>query len=461
MQSRWMNKWAGRTGLPQAVCCLFCLFWLSAVPCGRADLGEALDATALTWTTSATAPWEEDFEVSHDGVSAARSGLTDDNGVSWLRTTVTGPGVISFWWTTASEAESDVLRFKVGGLTVAELSGENDWRLVSIPIPQGPQQLEWAYEKDDAYAVEPDAGWVDSVIFAPGAAPPYLFRHPAGQTVMAGEGVTLSAGAIGGTPLQFQWWHGAQPLSGATGAVLNLDPVLVSQAGSYYVVVTNQYGSVTSQVAQLQVIEDPMAAALNAPGLVFGNGPSVLWTVQNAVTHDGQKAAQTGPMFPLQYCALWTTVQGPGRLSFWWKISADEEAMVLTFLMNNEEMDFITGETGWIRQTYEVPAGQVSLEWICEQWFASAVAEDLAWLDEVIYTPLTPPQLSAPGWTGNAFSAKVATKTGRNYALEYKNNLNDAVWTALPAVPGDGTTKVLSDPSASAARRFYRIKETD
>jgi uncharacterized delta-60 repeat protein len=67
--------------------------------------------------------------------------------------------------------------------------------------------------------------------------------------------------------------------------------------------------------------------------------------------------------------------------------------------------------------------------------------------------------LTAPQWTSSGgFSVAVATTPGSNYVLQYVNNLGDT-WTSLPAVAGDGSVKVLTDPSAtSAPHRFYRVR---
>ena len=68
------------------------------------------------------------------------------------------------------------------------------------------------------------------------------------------------------------------------------------------------------------------------------------------------------------------------------------------------------------------------------------------------------PQLRNPRRQGNMFSVTVATMTGKNYVLEFKDALGGSAWTALPPVPGDGTDKTLSDPSAASPNRFYRVR---
>jgi len=59
---------------------------------------------------------------------------------------------------------------------------------------------------------------------------------------------------------------------------------------------------------------------------------------------------------------------------------------------------------------------------------------------------------------GSGFTASFSTEAGYNYIIEYKNDLNDPVWTFLNNVTGDGTVKPISDPDTSPSKRFYRIR---
>jgi alpha-tubulin suppressor-like RCC1 family protein len=74
-------------------------------------LPAALNATNLVWTSSPTnAPWFAQISVTHDGEAAAQSGHITDNQQSALQTTVTGPGVLVFWWKVSSEEGYDFLK---------------------------------------------------------------------------------------------------------------------------------------------------------------------------------------------------------------------------------------------------------------------------------------------------------------------------------------------------------------
>jgi hypothetical protein len=83
--------------------------------------------------------------------------------------------------------------------------------------------------------------------------PPALVTQPQSQGVALGSNATLSVTATGTAPLDYQWYFDGAPLQGQTNATLLLSAAAFTNAGSYDVVVTNLYGSVTSAVAVVSV----------------------------------------------------------------------------------------------------------------------------------------------------------------------------------------------------------------
>ena len=65
-------------------------------------------------------------------------------------------------------------------------------------------------------------------------------------------------------------------------------------------------------------------------------------------------------------------------------------------------------------------------------------------------------QLFSPAWEKNQFNALAQTFYRKNYTLECKVSLT-AAWRALSTNAGNGALKLLSDPRATNACRFYRI----
>jgi len=83
----------------------------------------------------------------------------------------------------------------------------------------------------------------------------------------AGAAFTNTVAALdnaSGGPLFYQWYTNNVPISGATNTTLIFNPVSTGNASTdYYVVVTNNYGAVTSSAASLTVINT------NSPNMGF------------------------------------------------------------------------------------------------------------------------------------------------------------------------------------------------
>ncbi|MGA2173571.1 MAG: immunoglobulin domain-containing protein [Verrucomicrobiota bacterium] len=84
--------------------------------------------------------------------------------------------------------------------------------------------------------------------------PPGIQTQPNNLTVTQGQNASFSVVASGTAPLNYQWNFNGTALSGATTSALTLTNVQTTGAGNYNVVVTNNAGSITSQVATLTVL---------------------------------------------------------------------------------------------------------------------------------------------------------------------------------------------------------------
>jgi alpha-tubulin suppressor-like RCC1 family protein len=67
--------------------------------------------------------------------------------------------------------------------------------------------------------------------------------------------------------------------------------------------------------------------------------------------------------------------------------------------------------------------------------------------------------LSSPSLSNGVFSVSLATRSGRVYALEFKEAITGSTWTALPLVAGTGRPQILADPTAPSGARYYRVRE--
>ena len=112
---------------------------------------------------------------------------------------------------------------------------------------------------------------------------PFIVTQPTDQTATAGQNASFSVTASGGTaPLYYQWYFNSGSVVSATNATLTLTNVQDNNAGTYYVVVGDSLGSVTSSNAVLTVTDPPATMS----GLK-------LWLRGNAgVTNSGNLVSQ-------------------------------------------------------------------------------------------------------------------------------------------------------------------------
>ena len=132
-------------------------------------LAQAVNATNLTWATSGATSWFAETTNTHDGNAAAQSGVLTGSQTNSLSTTITGPGTVTFWWSTITPSDDfdfDLV-FWLDGTNWNDIYNIQPWVQESpVLLSAGPHTLRWtAYAGDYAS----DAGFVDQVVFTPPA----------------------------------------------------------------------------------------------------------------------------------------------------------------------------------------------------------------------------------------------------------------------------------------------------
>ena len=127
--------------------------------------------------------------------------------------------------------------------------------------------------------------------------PPGVITPPANQTTYVGGSATFSVAVTGTAPLNYRWFFGGAPLlagsqiSGSTTATLNIVNVQAANFGNYQVVVTNNYGAVTSVVATLNATNRVLYVNLNNPNPA---PPYTDWSTAATNIQDAVDAAFSG-----------------------------------------------------------------------------------------------------------------------------------------------------------------------
>ncbi len=93
--------------------------------------------------------------------------------------------------------------------------------------------------------------------------PPAITGHPQSLTVTEGNDATFNVSVTGDPPLTFVWYANGAVISGANGSSLSVSTVTTNDNGNlYWVVISNDVGSVMSSQATLSVLGKPVLANL-------------------------------------------------------------------------------------------------------------------------------------------------------------------------------------------------------
>ena len=110
---------------------------------------------------------------------------------------------------------------------------------------------------------------------------PVIRRQPSVQTAALGKTVVLQVAATGVRPLSYQWRKDGQALAGETAQTLTLSNLMLSDAGSYDVVVSNHAGSTTSAAVAVAVLGPP-SISVQPMSQQVSSGASVAFSVTAA-----------------------------------------------------------------------------------------------------------------------------------------------------------------------------------
>jgi hypothetical protein len=108
---------------------------------------------------------------------------------------------------------------------------------------------------------------------------PVITTQPTSRTVAAGSQVSFTAVATGTPTPTLQWFRNSVALPGAITATFTLASAALADAGSYTLVATNSFGSVTSNAATLTVTSSPPSLSAQPANIVQAVGTAASLSV--------------------------------------------------------------------------------------------------------------------------------------------------------------------------------------
>ena len=145
-----------------------------------------------------------------------------------------------------------------------------------------------------------------------------------------------------------------------------------------------------------------IASAVDNQVLSWTTGGNAGWFPQTTTTQDGVDAAQSGALTDDQSSWVETTVNGPGNLSFWWKVSSEAGWDKLFFYVNGAQQLVIDGDVDWKQESISLPSGSHTLRWSYVKDGTVSDPVDAGWLDQVVYISATAPDITVEQPTNTA-----------------------------------------------------------
>ena len=137
----------------------------------------------------------------------------------------------------------------------------------------------------------------------------------------------------------------------------------------------------------ITVVLPSLGEALDNTTAVWTTSGSGEWYGQGGVSQDGVDAAQSPLLGDYRTASFQTTQVGPGTLTFYWKVSSEQDCDYLRFSLDGSEQFALSGETSWQQKSVSLSSGTHTLRWSYSKDERMASGQDAGWVDRVVFTP--------------------------------------------------------------------------
>ncbi len=136
------------------------------------DVSELVDSPGATWEHTPAVRFSATSAVnSHDGNDALAIAWTTNASPAELKTTVTGPALVTWWWRRngTNAAPRIAFQFLLNGTRLADHDEEKIWEKLSLQIPAGNHSLVWKIPQTATSFWPDQTAVLDEVTITPGA----------------------------------------------------------------------------------------------------------------------------------------------------------------------------------------------------------------------------------------------------------------------------------------------------
>lgn len=413
--------------------------------------------------------------TTHDGVDAIETAFVGHEEHSGIEFTVNGPAKLDFQWKVSSEKNYDYLVLTVDGYVKDYITGEVDWKPSTTYIGDGPHNVDIYYIKDQEVVKGQDKGWIDEIVITPTTAAPIVTA----ETVQAYQGVYFRY-QLKATNAPASWSASGLPAGVHLHAPTGLLYGSVAATGSYPMTIeaTNSLGTGSATIIlNVGSVTQGLADAVDAPLQTFVSSGDLSWVPQALYSSDGIDAARSGAIDHQQQSIMATEVTGSCKVVFYWGVSSEANYDFLRFYIDDVEKEAISGEVGWTRKSFLLPAGTHTLKWayIKDEFTVSGLdsgfvdrlsfhqdndgdgiyADEESWFGTSDNDPGSRPLPVLSRGSGATTTLEFPSVSGHDYRIEYSEDLK--TWKAVIVTATGSSTSWTDLNAVNKTRRFYRV----
>jgi hypothetical protein len=113
------------------------------------------------------------------------------------------------------------------------------------------------------------------------------------------------------------------------------------------------------------------------------------WTITNISPYEGVYSAKSGPISHSQLTALSLPyeVYVEDTLSFWLKVSSEQNYDYLRFFLNGVQKGQWSGNVAWQKASFVIPVGLHTFTWQYSKDPTQSTGQDAAWIDFITFPP--------------------------------------------------------------------------
>ncbi|MCD6573531.1 MAG: hypothetical protein J7K95_05510, partial [Thermoplasmata archaeon] len=216
--------------------------------------------------------------------------------------------------------------------------------------------------------------------------------------------------------------EGTLRIKGYSNWYMWIDNILITANPNYTPSGKGVEGSTSHSIGTMSLGE-----AVDNTQLSWSTGGNANWFGEVDTYYYDHDAAQSGDIGDSENTWIKTTVDGPGTIKFYWKVSSEQNYDYLRFYIDGSQKAKISGNVGWQQKTYSVGSGSHELMWKYKKDGSVSNGDDCGWIDKVEWIPeqnqppANPSKPSGPtsGYVGEIYTYSTSTTDPEGDQVKY------------------------------------------